>query len=150
MSTSSTEFEKLLREAVSKAKSSAPRAVDDLFQCASTAADAVFQVTEKAATLELLLVNQMGASPQTYQLQLRKNRSEAPSSDLGIFCLSPTGYPIQRWYSKRKWEADSDHPDELFANKDELEGHFKWMISHPESKVVILVAFFQQQTATSL
>ena len=38
MSTASTEFESLLREAVGKAKEAAPGAVDDLVLCASKAA----------------------------------------------------------------------------------------------------------------
>lgn len=149
MNSSSTEFEKMLREAITQAKAAAPRAAEDLVQCASTAAEAISRVTEGMAALELALLNQTGDSLPTYQLQLRRIRSEAPPSDLGIYQLSAAGYPVQRWYSRRKWEDQPDQPDQLFPNVEEVGDHFKWMISNPKSRLVALVAFFQQQAPAS-
>jgi hypothetical protein len=145
MSTSAADFQQLLRDAVAQAKASAPRAVADLLLCSSKAAEAVAQVTAGAAVLELVPVNQAGEATPTYQLQLRKVGSEAPPSDLGIYRLSAAGYPVLRWYSRRKWEADPDEPDEQYASFAELEGNFKSLVSKPESRLVVLVAFFQQQ-----
>ena len=51
MTIKSTDFERMLREAVSKAREGAPRGVDDLVRCASSAAGAVAQVTAGAATI---------------------------------------------------------------------------------------------------
>jgi hypothetical protein len=154
MNTTPADFERMLREAVSKAKEAAPRAVDDLVHCASKAAEAVAGVTGSAAALELVPIDVRdehgrrfkGATP-TYQLQLRKVDSEAPPSDLGIFRVTETGYPVLRWYSRAKWEGHPEKPDEQYTTISELEGNFKWMLSNPDSRLVVLVSFFQQQAA---
>jgi hypothetical protein len=145
MSTSAADYNQLLRDAIAQAKAAAPRAADDLVLCASKAAEAVTQVTAGAAVLELVPLTQTGDASPAYQLQLRRAGSEAPPSDLGVFRLSPAGYPVQRWYSRRKWESDPEHPEQLCLNFGELEGHFKWMVSKPESRLVVLVSFFLQR-----
>jgi len=104
-------------------------------------------VTRGAAVLELVPVEQGGGTNPTYQLQLRKVDSEAPPSDLGIYRVTETGYPVQRWYSRAKWEGNPEKPDGQYANVNDLEGNFKWMLSEPESRLVVLVNFFQQQPA---
>ena len=148
MNTTTADFETLLRDAVNRAKESAPRAVDDLVHCASKAAQAVAKVTGGAAALELVPVEQQGSTTPTYQLQLRKIDSEAPPSDLGIYRVSNAGYPVQRWYSRAKWEGNPTQPDKPYTTSTELEGSFKSMLSNPESRLVVLVTFFQQQPAT--
>src|SRR5260370_1247065 len=90
MSASSIDYEQLLREALVQARTSAPRASDDLVQSSSKAAEAVARVTEGAATLELVPLHHAGDAAPTYQLQLRKVGSESPPSDLGfIACPQP-------------------------------------------------------------
>ena len=148
MNTTTADFETLLRDAVNRAKESAPRAVDDLVHCASKAAQAVATVTGGGATLELVPVEQQGSTTPTYQLQLRKIGSEAPPSDLGIYRVSNAGYPVQRWYSWANWEGNVEQPDKEYLSISDLEGNFKWMLSKPESRLVMLVTFFQQQPAT--
>ena len=151
MSTPTADYGRLLREAINQAKANAPRAVDDLLRCASKAAEAVTSVTDGAAALELVPINQdeeEGATP-AYQLQLRKVGSEAPPSDLGVYCVTAAGYPVLRWYSRNTWESRPDEPDGQYANVRKLEGNFKWMISKPESRLVVLVTFFQQHAPSS-
>jgi len=148
MTTTPAEFESMLREAVRKAQEAAPRAVDDLVRCASKVAEAVAGVTGGAAALELVPVEGGGRTP-TYQLQLRKVDSDAPPADLGIFCVTEAGYPVLRWWSRAKWEQAPGRPDEQHTTFSELEGHFKWMLSKPESTLVVLVTFFQQQSAAN-
>jgi hypothetical protein len=145
MTTTPAEFESMLREAVNKAKEAAPRAVDELVRCASKAAEAVAGVTRGAAALELVPVDQRAGTGPTYQLQLRKVDSEAPPSDLGIYRVSVAGYPVLRWYSRAKWEGNPEKPDGQYTTFGELEGNFKWMLSNPESRLVVLVTFFQQE-----
>ena len=147
MSTTLAQFESLLREAVNKAKEAAPRAVDDLVLCASKAAEAVASVTGGAAVLEMVPVDQQDGATPTYQLQLRKVGSESPPSDLGIYQVTATGYPVLRWYSRPGWESKPEQPDQEYLTYGALEGNFKWMMSQPESRLVILVTFFQQQPA---
>ena len=43
------------------------------------------------------------------------------------------------------WEDHPEKPDGLYPAVASLEGHFKWMLSNEESKLVVLVTFFQQQ-----
>jgi hypothetical protein len=149
MSIAPADYERLLREAVHKAREAAPRAVDDLIRCASGAAEAVAVVTRDAAILELVPLNEGKDSTPTYQLQLRKVGSEAPPSDLGIYRVTKTGYPVLRWFTRAKWERSPDKPDRQFSNLNELEDNFKWMVSQPESKLVVLVTFFQQEQPAS-
>jgi hypothetical protein len=144
MTTTPAEFETMLREAVSKAKEAAPRAVDDLVLCASKAAEAVARVTIDAAVLDLVPVDQSNGATPIYQLQLRKVDSDAPPSDLGIYRVTEAGYPVQRWYSRAKWEGNPEKPDGQYVNSNELESNFKWMLSKPESRLVVLINFFQQ------
>src|SRR5258708_5879962 len=99
MSPATADYADLLREAINRAKANAPRAVDDLLRCASKAAVAVTAVTGGAATLELVPINQGENAKPTYQLQLRKVGSEAPPSDLGVYCVTAAGYPVLRWVS---------------------------------------------------
>ena len=41
-----------------------------------------------------------------------------------------------------------EQPDKEYLSISDLEGNFKWMLSKPESRLVMLVTFFQQQPAT--
>ena len=102
-------------------------------------------MTEGAAALELVPINQGQDARPAYQLQLRNVGSEAPPSDLGVYCVTPIGYPVQRWYSRNAWEDHPDKPAKDYLKVDDLEGHFKWMVSDPESRLVVLVIFFQQR-----
>jgi hypothetical protein len=145
MSTTAADYTNMLRNAVNQAKASAPRAVEDLVRCASNAAEAVAGVTGGTAVLELELINQGDNSTPTYQLQLRKVGSEAPPSDLGVYRANSAGYPVQRWYLRNTWESRPDQPDKEYPGVKELEDHFRWMVSKPESRLVVLVTFFQQQ-----
>jgi hypothetical protein len=149
MSNPAVDYAELLREAVKQAKASAPRAVDDLFRCASQAAEAVDGVTRGAAALELVPVNQDDNARPTYQLQLRKVASDAPASDLGVYSVAPSGYPIQYWYWRSAWEEHPEKPGQQYLNSGDLEDSFKWVVSSPESRLVVLVTFFQQQEGTS-
>jgi hypothetical protein len=145
MTAAATDFERLLREALDQATANAPQANKDLVRIASEAADAVSKVTEGAATLELVPID-VGEDPRTtYQLQLRRNKSEAPASDLGVFRLSETGYPIHRWASRRNWEARPENPDNEHTNVKDLQGNFNWMLSKPDSRLVVLVNSLQRR-----
>jgi len=139
MNAAATDFERQLREALDKATANAPEANKDLVRLASEAADAVSKVTEREATLELVPIVLDEDPGITYQLQFRRNKSEAPASDLGIFRLSNVGYPIHRWSSRKSWEARPDKPDNEHFNANDVKGSFSWMLSKPESKLVILV-----------
>jgi hypothetical protein len=149
MSTAPADYEHLLREAINQAKENAPRAIDDLLRLSSKAAEAVAEVTGGAAALELVPLNQAEGTPQSYQLQLRKVMSEAPPSDLGVYCVTTAGYPVLRWYSRRTWESRPERPDQEYPTVSELEGNFRWMVSNPESRLVVLVTFFQQKGSSS-
>ncbi len=149
MSTSSVDYASLLQQAISQARANAPSAVNDLLRCTSKTAEAVAGVTGGAAALELVPINQGQAASPTYQLQLRKVGSEAPPSDLGVYVVTAAGYPVLRWFSRNAWESRPDRPDEQYSRVDELEGNFRWMISRPESRLVVLVTFFQQQGPSS-
>ena len=61
--------------------------------------------------------------------------------------IETAGYPVLTWYSRAKWEERPEQPDEQYTNCRELEARFKWMLSRPESRLVVLVTFFQQQPA---
>jgi hypothetical protein len=149
MSTASADYEHLLNEAINQARTNAPRAVGELLRLSSTAAEAVAKVTGGAAALELVPINQEEGATPTYQLQLRKVGSEAPPSDLGVYCVTAAGYPVHRWYSRRAWESHPDEPDGQYSGVSELEGNFRWMVSNPESRLVVLVTFFQQNAPSS-
>lgn len=149
MSTVPADYEHLLSEAILKAKANAPRAIDDLLRFSSSTADAVARVTAGTAALELLPINQAEGATPTYQLQLRKVGSEAPPSDLGVYCVTAPGYPVLRWFSRRSWESHPDKPDGEFHNASDLEGNFRWMVSNPDSRLVVLVTFFQQKLSGS-
>jgi hypothetical protein len=146
---STTELEKMLRDAIAKAKEATPRASDDLYRCSSAIAEVVDRVTTGSVKLELVELNQIEGAPHAYQLQLHKVGSESPASDLGIYFLTPDGYPIQRWLSRRKWEAHPHEPNGTYSSMVELEGHFQWMISNPESRLVTLITFLQPQLSPS-
>ncbi len=169
MNTQTADYTNLLQEAVKQSKANAPRAVDDIFHCFAKAAEAVASVTNALAVLELVPIDE-SESPNIYQLQLRKVGSESPPSDLGVYKVSKGGYPVLRWYSRSRQESRmnlfgarneqttssttttstttrldlSDAGDEQFPSIAELEGHFKWLVSDPRSRLVILVTFFQQ------
>src|SRR5262245_18886277 len=149
MSDSSADFERLLREAIRRTIDAAPRASDDLVRYSSRAAEAVDKVTQGVAALELVPIQQPGDSTPTYQLLFRKVGSKSPPSDLGIFRLSAAGYPVHRWYSVRKWQEQPEQPDRLFETPEALQDPFKWLISEPDSRLVILVAYFQQQATAA-
>jgi hypothetical protein len=145
MNTAAADYAHLLREAINQAKANAPGAVDDLLRCASKAAEAVAGVTRGAAALELVPINQVEEAAPAYQLQLRKVGSEAPPSDRGVYRVTAAGYPVLRWFSRPTWESRPDKPDGQFPGFSELEGNFRWMVSKPESRLVVLVTFFQDQ-----
>jgi hypothetical protein len=146
MSTSEQDFSVLLRKGVAKAQAKAPLAAADLRRCASRASVAVAKVTEDAASLELLPISKGKRIFSAYQLQLRKNGSDAPASDLGIYLVTEAGYPIKRWYSRRGWEAHPKKADRTFNSVKELNAHFKWLVSNPDSRLVMFVIFFQKQS----
>jgi hypothetical protein len=149
MSTSMTDYTQLLREAIAQAKAIAPQVADELRSCASRATIAIAEVSDGRAALELVSVPSPEETPPAFQLRLRNVGAEGPSSDLGVFQLSEAGYPIQRWYSRANWERNPNQPDQLHENKGSLEGHFRWLISNPSSRLVVLVAFIMQQARTS-
>jgi len=149
MSSSVVDLEKMLRDAVNQAKATAPRAADDLRRCASEAGEAIAHVTNGAAALELIPLNLASDSLPSYQLQLRRVGSEAPPSDLEVYRISASGYPVERWYSRRKWEEQPNQPDGTYHSLIELEGNYRWMVSDPKSRLVALVAFFEQRTTSS-
>ncbi len=147
MSAVPAEYESLLLNAVRQAQENAPRAYDDVLRFASKAAEAVARVTGGVAVLELLPINRGKAANPAFQLQLRKVGSEAPPSDLGVYALTAAGYPVMRWYSRPRWERHPQQPNKTYPNAGELEGNFKWLVSKPESRLVTLVTFFQQQAS---
>jgi hypothetical protein len=141
------DFEKLLREAIDKARQTAQRASDDLYRYSSEVAEAVDRVTGGFGKLELVPVNSPNKTEVAYQLLLRKVGSESPASDLGVYVPAEAGYPIRRWVNRASWETEHDRPGDTFLNPPAVEGHFKWLTSNPNSRLVILVAFLQQQQA---
>jgi hypothetical protein len=145
MSKQKPNYEQLLRKAIQDAREAAPRAVEDLLRVASEAADAVEKVTESTAVLEMVPINQGEGATKAYQLQLRKAGSEAPQTDLGVYTTTPAGYPVMRWYSRRGWEDHPDEPDQQYPGLNQLEGDFRRMLSNHESKLVVLLTFFQEQ-----
>jgi hypothetical protein len=147
MSDSALDYAQLLREAITQAKVGAPQVVEDLRTCASRAAEAIANVTNGAAALDLIPLPRPDGTPPAFQLLLRRVRVDGQPSDLGVLQLSEAGYPIQRWYSKANWERDPIQFDQLHDSKSSLEGYFRWLVSHPSSRLVILVAFIIQQAA---
>ncbi|MHC5540733.1 hypothetical protein ACYOEI_21140 [Singulisphaera rosea] len=145
MSTATNDFENLLREALDKAAANESQANEDLVRLASQAADAVSKVTDQAATLELVPIVSDGDPCTTYQLQLRRDRSDAPASDLGIFRLSEAGYPIERWGSRRGWEDRPESPDSTHSDINDVNSNFIWLLSRPESKLVVLINSLRQK-----
>jgi hypothetical protein len=143
--TSVQEYEQLLREAITRAKVETPQVADDLRRCASQAAEAIAKVTDGSAALDLIPLSRPDGTPPAFQLLLRRLGHDGPQSDLGVYQLSEAGYPIQRWYSQGSWESSPDQPEHLYENKSGLEGHFRWMVSNPSSRLVVLVAFIIQQ-----
>lgn len=139
------EYEQLLRDALAQAKAGMPLVAEELHRCASRATEAITRVTDGAAVLELIPLPKPDGVPPAFQLQLRYVGSDSPPSDFGVYQLSEAGYPIQRWYSVGAWQSDPGQPDRLYQNHDELEGHFRWLVSNPSSRVVVLVAFVLQQ-----
>ncbi len=145
MSTPALDYEHLLREAITQAKAGAPQVADELRRCASQAADAIAKVTGGAAALDLVPLPTPDGTPPAFQLLLRRVGHDGPPSDLGVYQLSGIGYPIQRWYSRASWEGNPNQAGHLSENKDALEKHFRWMVSDPSSRLVVLVAFILQQ-----
>ncbi len=145
MTTSAVDYEQLLRDAITQAKVGAPRVADELRDCASRAAEAIANVTSGAAALDLVPLPRPDESPPAFQLLLRRVGHDGPPSDLGVYQLSEVGYPIQRWYSRGSWESIPTQTEHLYENKNALEGHFRWMVSNPSSRLVVLVAFIMQQ-----
>ena len=145
MSTPVANYEQLLREAISQAKVGAPQIADELRKCASQAAEAIAKVTGGAAALDLVSLPRPDGTTPAFQLLLRRIGQDGPPSDLGVYQLSEAGYPIQRWYSRGSWESSPRQSDHLHENKNALEGHFRWMVSNPSSRLVLLVAFILQQ-----
>ena len=97
---STTDLEKMLRNAIEQAKQAAPRASDDLYRFSSAVAEVVDRVSDGVLALELAVINQPDGADPAYQLQLRKVGSESPPSDLGVYATSDqsvAGYPVRRW-----------------------------------------------------
>ena len=147
MSAETVDYGTLLRDALVRLKTKAPSAADDLVRFASQAGRAVREVTNEAAALEIAPIIQDAAVPDAYSLRLRKLGSQAPPSDLGVYRVPPTGYPILRWFTRRAFEIRPEEPDEEFRDADQLEGHFRWLVSNPDSRLVFHVAFYQQNIA---
>ncbi len=145
MSTPVLDYEQLLREAITQAKVGAPQVADELRSCASRATEAIAKVTGGAAALDLIPLPRPDGAPSAFQLLLRRVGHDGPPSDLGVYQLAEAGYPIQRWYSRGSWESSPNQPEHLYENKNALEGHFRWMVSNPSSRLVLLVAFILQQ-----
>jgi hypothetical protein len=146
MSAATADYGSLLQTAVEQAKANAPRATDDLLRFSSQAAVAVAGVTKGAAALELVPVNPGSGDIRTYQLQFRRVGSDAPPSDLGVYQIPPTGYPVFRWPSWGAWERSPDNAPNQHLNVGELDAHFRWLLSDADSRLVVLVAFIQQYT----
>jgi hypothetical protein len=145
MTTPAEDYGALLRGAIKKAREEAPKVVDDLIRLSSNAAAAVADVTKGLAALEMSPQEKPKDSPAVFQLTFRKVKSDAPPTDLGIYRVTEAGYPVVRWFTKGRWEAAPAAPDETFMNPGSMEGHFKWLISNPQSRVVVLVAYFLEQ-----
>lgn len=150
MSTPVLDYEQLLREAISQAKLGAPQVAVELRSCASRAAEAIANLTNGAAALDLISLSRQDGAPSAFQLLLRRVGYDGSPSDLGVYQLSEAGYPIQRWYSLGSWERSPDQTEHIYENKSTLEGHFRWMISNPSSRLVVLVAFIMQQARDEL
>jgi hypothetical protein len=146
MSTAVSDYATLLRDAISQAKAGAPQVADDLRKCASQAAEAIATVTDGAAALDLVPLSSPDGASQAFQLVLRRVGVEGSPSDLGVLQLSEAGYPVQRWYSRGNWESNPIRFDQLHDSKSSLEGYFRWLVSNPSSRLVVLVAFIMQQT----
>lgn len=145
MNTPAQDYEQLLRQAITEAKVGAPQVADELRTCASQATEAVAKVTGGAAALELIPLPRPDGTPPAFQLLLRRVGHDGPPSDLGVYQLAEAGYPIQRWYSRGSWESSPNQTDHLYENRNALESHFRWMVSNPSSRLVVLVAFIIQQ-----
>ena len=145
MSTSVLEYEVLLLEAITQAKAGAPQVAHDLRDYASRSAEAIAKVTDGAAALDLISLPSPDGSPPVFELLLRRVGHDGPQSDLGIYLTSEAGYPIRRWYSRGSWESNPNRHDQIYDNQSALDGHFRWMISSPSSRLVILVAFIMEQ-----
>jgi hypothetical protein len=145
MSTPVLDYEELLREAINQAKVGAPQIADELRRCASRAAEAIANVTGGAAALDLIPLPRPDGIPPVFGLLLRWVGHDGPPSDLGVYQLSEAGYPIQRWYSQGSWESSPNQNEHRYENKSALEDHFRWMVSNPSSRLVVLVAFIMQQ-----
>ena len=146
MSAPTTDYTDLLQEAIKQAKVNATRAVEDIVRLASKAAVAVTSVTNGQALLERVPIKHAGVS-NVYQLQLRKAGSKAPPSDLGIYAVTQPGYPVLHWLSRDNWgDPEMHYPDgeREFTTEEELDEHFRLLVSDPKSRLVILVTFFQQ------
>lgn len=148
MSPAPTDFETLLRGAVEQARANAPQALEDLIRLSSQATNAVAAVTAGGGILELIPVAPTDGKARIYQLQFRRRGSDAPPADMGVFQVTDTGYPILRWWSRRNWEDRPDRHDRECLTPSELESVFSWLLSHPTSKLVVLVTFLQQRAVS--
>ncbi len=145
MTAQTMDYEQLLRDALTHAKEGVPQVADELRACASRAAEAIAKVTGGSAALDLIALPRPDSVPPAFQLQLRRVGDDGPPSDLGVYQLAEAGYPIQRWYSRGSWENSPYQTEHLYENRPALEAHFRWMISNRSSRLVVLVAFIQQQ-----
>lgn len=145
MSAPVADYEQLLREALAQARVEMPQTGDELRQCASLAAVAIAKVTGGVAALDLVPLARPDGIPPAFQLLLRRVGHAGPPSDLGVYQVSEAGYPILRWYSRGSWESSPDQPEQRCEDRESLEGHFRWLVSNPSSRLVVLVAFILQQ-----
>jgi hypothetical protein len=139
-----TDFEKLLRDAIEKTQEKAKQSSDDLYRYSSEVAEAVDRVTGGLGELKLVPLPNRAVTEVAYQLELRKTGSESPPSPLGVYLPAEGGYPVKQWHDFNQWRAAPNQGNETFNTPQELENHFKWLASSPESKLVILVAFLKQ------
>lgn len=146
-------FESLLRKAIDERKKAPPGALSDLIGLASEANNAIMAVTKNAAMLRLEPIRSNdpnNSSPSddwelpTFQLVFRKVGGDSPPSDFGVYRLSKNGFPIKRWYSRENWLAHPKKADVTLTNLAGLVNNFEYLVSHPESRLVALISYFDK------
>lgn len=119
-------------------------AVDDLNRCVSQANEVVARLTDEACILELVPIKN---TETAYKLQFRKIDSESPPSDLGVYNITTTGYPIERWYSLMNWEKN-ELITTYFDTVSAVESHFNWLASSPSSRLMLLIRWYKENHET--
>lgn len=146
MSAASADWEKLLRDAIEEAKAAHPMVIDDLVRSVSKATEAITKVTNGMVVLELAPIPAVDQEQRpVFRLELKTKTGDARPASLGIYRLSDAGYPVERWWSEQRWKSHRNEANEVFSNLGALEGHFKWMVSNPSSRLVTLITYYLQQ-----